>query len=378
MSTLTDPQMGLYPVDFCTLGMFIIDDLEFEDPPRKIVDMIGGAASFAALGARMVAGKKNGHKVSWIIDAGSDFTQELRDKLEEWGTDIVFRENKDRLTTRGWNGYPKGANEERRFKYMAPKLRLEPCDLNESQVFARGFHLICFAPRAISIVKDIMQRRTEIARRKGFNEPPRPLFVWEPVPDRCIPEEREAITEACRYVDVVSPNELELGTMFGNGGWSPNNARDMAEAQKLLESGIGPDGKGLLLVRMGKDGCCALSRGHCASLPAYQYPKVVDPTGGGNSFLGAFTQALVTSERAPVNNAIFAIKCLENWSDVKKAWEGQLQVPAALACATVAASFVIEQLGTPELSADSKVDVWNGEVYDDRLEKYLKARAAQA
>lgn len=245
---------------------------------------------------------------------------------------------------------------------------------------AKGFHIISYPGRAVAIVKDIMQRREEIIRQRNLNanDFPRPKFIWEPVPDRCVPEERAAVEEACRYVDVVSPNELELGSLFfGRGSWSPSNPTDVAEARKLLESGIGPDGNGLLVVRMGKYGCCVLSKEKCSILPAYQYAKVIDPTGGGNSFLGGFTQALVTPDRPPVSDIIARMKGMENWADVVREWEGCLEIPAALACGTIAASFIIEQLGTPVPCSEEEGDKWNGEIYVERLQRYMEARKVQ-
>ncbi|KAI5285592.1 hypothetical protein KEM54_000451 [Ascosphaera aggregata] len=372
-----ETQSDLSPVDFTTLGMFIIDDIEFDEPRRMINDVIGGAASFAACGARMVAGKEYGQRVSWIVDAGTDFPDSIRESLESWNTAIAFRENADRLTTRAWNGYSKDTDEERHFKYITPKKRLVVSDLSEPQVMSKGFHIICYAARAITIVKEVLQRRKEIIRRRKLGDSiPPPVFVWEPVPDRCIPEERAAIEEACRYVDVLSPNELELATLlFGKNSWSPDNSADLSEARKLLDSGIGRDGKGLLVVRMGKHGCCVLSKEHCSRLPAYQYPRVIDPTGGGNTFLGGFIQALVTPDRSPVSDAILQMKDAENWADIKDAWDGRLEVPAAAACGTIAASFCIEQIGTPIPCRDDGGETWNGQLFMDRLQKYIRTRA---
>lgn len=74
-------------------------------------NVLGGAASFAVVGARLVTGKKDAQAVSWIVDVGSDFPQEVLDLLKSWDTDCVFREDQNRLTTRAWNGY--GPNEKR-------------------------------------------------------------------------------------------------------------------------------------------------------------------------------------------------------------------------------------------------------------------------
>ena len=87
------------------------DDIEFENTPLPVHGVLGGAASFAVIGARMVAGKEYADSVSWILDVGSDFPPAVLDTIKTWGTNCVIREDRARLTTRSWNGY--GPNEKR-------------------------------------------------------------------------------------------------------------------------------------------------------------------------------------------------------------------------------------------------------------------------
>lgn len=73
--------------------------------------IIGGAGSYAVVGARLVAGKKLSSSVSWIVDVGSDFPTEVLGVIKSWNTNCLIREDSGRLTTRAWNGY--GPNEKR-------------------------------------------------------------------------------------------------------------------------------------------------------------------------------------------------------------------------------------------------------------------------
>lgn len=114
-------------IDFCTLGMFIIgnleqmtcmslahaaiDEIEFAPPKAPVKDILGGAGSYSALGARIFSPPPKSKSVGWIVDCGSDFPTELRDVIARWDTGAVIRETPKRLTTRGWNGY--GKNEHR-------------------------------------------------------------------------------------------------------------------------------------------------------------------------------------------------------------------------------------------------------------------------
>lgn len=96
-------------IEFVSLGMFIIDEIEFET--RTVHDVLGGAGTYSAIGARIVSPPPSSHGVGWIVDAGKDFPVELREVINSWNTSCLIRETPWRQTTRGWNGY--GANEYR-------------------------------------------------------------------------------------------------------------------------------------------------------------------------------------------------------------------------------------------------------------------------
>ncbi|KAJ6145733.1 hypothetical protein N7470_009628 [Penicillium chermesinum] len=336
----------LEAVDFCTLGMFILgkpyllhptprsfthkvdtDDIEFGDTRPPVKNVIGGAASFAVVGARLVAGSIHAQSVSWIVDVGSDFPPETLAAIKSWGTNCVVREDHTRLTTKAWNGYHPDEKRAADFKYLTPKLRLEPSMLSDSQIWSRTFHMVCSATRCMSIVQEILQRREKL-RQAGrvpsrADTSQRPAFVWEPVPDLCTPEEQVNFFAANRVVDVVSPNHLELGFMFGQPGWAAESEQGQQLVQKIMESGIGPTGDGCLVVRAGKDGSYAYSRDQKIWLPAYHQPDisgataVIDPTGAGNSFLGALAQGVISVGREPfeiIGSILFVLAAMEGGS----------------------------------------------------------------
>ncbi|GLA72321.1 hypothetical protein AtubIFM55763_002853 [Aspergillus tubingensis] len=365
-------------VDFCTMGMFILD---FDGTRPNVKNVLGGAASFAVVGARLVTGREHSQAVSWIVDVGSDFPPDVLDLLKSWDTNCVFREDQSRLTTRAWNGY--GPNEKRDFKYLSPKLRLEPEMLSDAQVFSKTFHMVCSSSRCISIVQTILRRREELQRAgkapQVEHAAKRPIFVWEPVPDLCTPEEQERFLAANQVVDVVSPNELELGMMFGQPGWSEDTDYGKSIVKKILESGIGPDGNGHLVIRAGKDGSYSYSRSQRVWLPAYHQPSasgvsaVVDPTGAGNSFLGALTQGMVSAGRKPANLIDSVLAGSTAWQEAVQAAAQHSQVLTALIFATVAASFVVEQIGVPRMSTSSDgKELWNETEFTERVRLYTQ------
>jgi hypothetical protein len=70
-----------------------------------VTDILGGAGSYSAVGARIFSPPPSSETVGWIVDCGSDFPAELRTTIASWGTGCLLRETPKRLTTRGWNGY---------------------------------------------------------------------------------------------------------------------------------------------------------------------------------------------------------------------------------------------------------------------------------
>lgn len=255
--------------------------------------------------------------------------------------------------------------------------------LSDAQVFSKTFHMVCSSSRCISIVQTILRRREELQRAgkapQVEHAAKRPIFVWEPVPDLCTPEEQERFLAANQVVDVVSPNELELGMMFGQPGWSEDTDYGKSIVKKILESGIGPDGNGHLVIRAGKDGSYSYSRSQRVWLPAYHQPSasgvsaVVDPTGAGNSFLGALTQGMVSAGRKPANLIDSVLAGSTAWQEAVQAAAQHSQVLTALIFATVAASFVVEQIGVPRMSTSSDgKELWNETEFTERVRLYTQ------
>ncbi|KXS95335.1 hypothetical protein AC578_5275 [Pseudocercospora eumusae] len=330
-------------IDFCTLGMFIIDDIY---PPPNAKDqtpqknVIGGAGTFSAIGARLFSPPPQSKSVGWIVDAGTDFPPELRAVIESWETSVLFRD-RPAPTTRGWNGY--SGNEHRDFKYLTEKKRLTSDDLTPTLLASKSFHLICSPIRCIEQVQGILSERKALF---GAHHP-RPIIIWEPVPDLCTPAELQNTFQALKYVDVISPNHDELASMFA----FTHNAKVVKtaienHAQRFLEHGIGPENAGAVVVRTGAAGCFVLSKASRKWLPAYHShaSKVVDPTGGGNGFLGGLAVGLVRTNMDFVEAA--------RWG-------------------SVAASFCIEQTGMPKLGGPlASGELWNGTQVFERLAEY--------
>lgn len=243
---------------------------------------------------------------------------------------------------------------------------------------SKTFHLVCAPSRCIDLIEGILERRNTIFTLRGF-EYPRPIFVWEPVPSLCTPEELEGFYKAAHLVDVLSPNSLELASFFGKANWDGNEESDQGIVKEIISSGIGPTGKGLLVVRAGKEGSYTYCQDKSLWLPPYHDASiskdspVVDPTGAGNAFLGAMAQAMVSEGRTPIDVAQADLKESKVWSDIVNTWDGKDRIPLSLICASVAASFVVEQVGLPQLSSSPEgEELWNGTTFSQRIHLYIK------
>ncbi|KAK6537456.1 hypothetical protein TWF694_011642 [Orbilia ellipsospora] len=328
------------PIHFVTLGMFIIDQIHFPASGRVVDDIIGGAGTFGIVGARLFSPPPQLSKtLGWIVDAGNDFPEEIRRELERWETNLIVRETPERKTTRGWNSY--GPGDFRSFKYLTPKLRLVPADFaNTPLINSSSFHLICSPARCDEIVTSLSSLRTS---------PRDPILIWEPVPDLCTPAELSACLATLKRISVVSPNAAELGAFYGLTE-SEAEVKQVVEdnAERWFQAGIGFSKTGPVIVRAGKDGCYIRYKEGKKWIPAYfdekSAEKVVDPTGGGNCFIGGLAVGLVRTS----------------------------DVVLAAAYATVAASFAIEQIGMPVLSYQDGVEMWNGVEVQKRLSEYLE------
>ncbi|KAL6881623.1 Ribokinase-like protein [Trichoderma longibrachiatum] len=387
-------------IDFVTFGMLILDDIDFAPPTPSRTNVLGGAGSYAALGARLFSPPPLSSTVGWIVDQGSDFPPAVTALIDSWGTGAVMRHDADRLTTRGWNGYGGGgAGDKRDFKYLTPKKRITTADLPPNLLQSKSFHLICSPTRCQELVTSIIARRKEAAPPETYTKP---VFVWEPVPDLCTPDELLNLTNTLPLVDVCSPNHSELAGFMGDDGLDPVTGDISTRAieracEQLLDSM--PLQSFAIVVRAAHKGCYVVKNGGRKRrpgggskstrkknytrgglrpdidmtalladlirdedglvvrdeievdpgverwIPAYfkDSKEVVDPTGGGNTFLGGMTVALARG----------------------KSYE------EAAVWGTVAASFAVQQVGMPTLERrDDKTETWNGSVVLDRLHEF--------
>ena len=213
---------------------------------------------------------------------------------------------------------------------------------------SRSFHILADPTELIKLVTDLLSYRSS----SGIAE--RPLIIWEPLPASCIPENHGAFLSAIKHADIFSPNHIEIAQLLGNPNPEVLDKPALEPyATQFLTAGVGPSGRGAIAIRAGEAGCLVASNHQRTTwLPPYydgsrlagaEKSEIIDPTGAGNTFLGAF-----------------AISDLKTHNLVE-----------AAIYRTVGASFALEQVGIPRLEVDERgVERWNGEGVEVRVEEY--------
>lgn len=326
-------------VIFTTLGMAILDDNYYDTGFNKphVFNVLGGGGTYAIVGARIVAGKEYGELVSGFIDQGYDFPhKDLAKVILSWETGLYIRYDDDRATTRGVNLYRN--NGYREFSYKNEKKQIMADDVIDYGLGkSKSFHLICSMERAEEIVGELESYAVDQGRE-------RPLFIYEPVPNACLPENLEELLDVLPKVDIFTPNLEEAADLVDRQ--IPTTKEEIRDLATVFFPHI-KEGSAIV-VRCGKMGCYVKTHLIDDFFPSYHQDEkaVVDETGAGNGFCGALMTAYILSG-------------------------GNLM--AGVVCGTIASGCIIEKLGIPTKTVSEGKEMWNELSFQERLDNYLTA-----
>ncbi|KAF4967562.1 hypothetical protein FSARC_4947 [Fusarium sarcochroum] len=292
---------------FVSLGMVVLDERRY--PSREpLYDIPGGSGLYATLGARLVQYSSNPSRIGSIILAGHDFPESLLEQIQAWGMTMQVKRLHDSPSTRGSLEYQYDDFGRKMFKYLTPPLQPWPSDLESTTLLNSScFHILATPDDLDKHVAALLSRRIQ----------GKPLIIWEPAPLACNNHHINAHLDACRLVDVFSPNHIELELLVRGTQDVHPFSRQATEydARSFLDAGVGHDGEGIVV-------------SEAEWLPAFYdsgSPMVVDTTGAGNAFLGGFSIGLQAT-KDPQEAAILG---------------------------SVAASFALEQVGLPKFTPAS-------------------------
>ncbi|KAL3477739.1 Ribokinase-like protein [Aspergillus californicus] len=330
-------------VSFVSLGLVVLDEIRF--PNRNpLTDVLGGSGAYAALGARLFLPTLASSALGWLLHIGNDFPEPTQELIKSWDATLITEKESSKPSTRGLLEYQDTTFGPKSFKYTTPVLQVQVSSLKDTPLKAsKAYHFLEHPQDIKGRVADLL------ALREAESVMDRPLIIWEPTPPACKHENLQQCIDAASKVDVFSPNHLELAALFGEASSGLNKEKIESLALKVLDSGVGPGGEGTVIIRAGEHGCVVCTR-HISPtwLPPFYISgdghdtKVVDPTGAGNAFLGAF-----------------AIGYLNTRNAIEAACYG-----------AVGASFALEQVGMPERSNGADGELWNGATVVSRLREY--------
>ncbi|KAL0942998.1 family carbohydrate kinase [Colletotrichum truncatum] len=321
--------------------MVVIDEIHFHGG-RVLRDVPGGSGFYSTLGARLAVPQSESKTICCLIPAGDDFPSSAISQIQDWGVEVKLQKIAGSPSTRGLLCYKDDVFGDKTFRYTSPPLRPDLSKLPEALLRSSAIH-------TLASPEDLASQTDTLKTLRGMSTTTQPLIAWEPSPLHCKGAWKDHLDVAGR-VGVVSPNDNEVTAMQGTGLGTPYSRSRVEAAASMISGDWDTDEmlerRWVTVVRCGEHGCLVIPR--CADplwLPPYHdigSEKVVDATGAGNAFLGAFAVA----------------------------FEKMGDEVLASAYGAVAASFVIEQVGPPGREVVDGREVWNGEEFEARLSGY--------
>jgi len=269
------------------LGTVALDNVKTPFGQRK--QMLGGSAAHFSMAARIFT------PVELVAIVGKDFPQKNIDFLEAKGINISALIRSEGKTFR-WSGEYKD-------------------DLNTAITLNTELGVLSsFKPRISDEQKRIkyvfLANVDPDIQRHLLTHMHSPKLVALDSMNYWINNKRNSLLRLLKQVHIYVANDQE--------------ARSLAQESNLIKAAkrLRSFGSRMILIKKGEHGVLFYSDKFIFSLPAYPAEKVIDPTGAGDTFAGAFMGCLVKSKTI-------------NTQNIKK----------ALAFGTIAASFNIEDFG---------------------------------
>jgi sugar/nucleoside kinase (ribokinase family) len=253
--------MNLPPSLVC-LGNLTIDDVVLPGGIER-PDCTGGDALYATLAARAWESS-----TELVAPIGRDFPEPIAAQMRRAGLSDEGIATRDSPTLRNRVEYFADGRRvwtlfatEREFELLSPL----PADIPASYREAKGFMVLAMTLGAQRrLVADLRATR-------------RAIIALDPQEDY-IKGNEAILRKLIGAVDIFLPSSEEVEQLLGHADWS-SAARTFAEG-----------GPAVVVIKLGAAGCFVYDRIRDIEfrLPAFPVPTVVDTTGAGDSFCGAF------------------------------------------------------------------------------------------
>jgi sugar/nucleoside kinase (ribokinase family) len=288
-------------VDYVAFGV-ILDDIVFPDG-KTSMGVLGGGGPQAAFGMSLWT-----ESVGLIAGVGADFPAEAEEWLKFCGIDLSGIRHSETPTPRAWQALEQDGRRTQVWRVspqaISEQLQRSVDHIPESYCHAKGFHFgIHPLEPGLSFINNLTHLGGQVSI-ESFKPAERPLTSIE-------------ASQLLSAVDIFSPNLTESISMFGQ-----------AQAASLLVR-MCDAGNCLIVLRLGADGALIMAEpeGGMVHIPAVPV-EVVDPVGAGNAFCGGF---------------------LVGWVETG-------DMITAGCYGSVAASFMVEQIGLPRLKTGYRLE----------------------
>ena len=271
------------------VGSIGIDSIKTQLEERR--DVLGGAASYASIGASFFA------PVRLVGIVGSDFPQEYIELFNSRGINLDGVQVAEGKTFR-WSG---------EYEW----------DMNRRKTISLALNVFeNFTPKLPDAYKRtpiiLLGNISPILQYHVLDQVEDPRFVVADTMDLWITTTRPELLDLLKRVDLLVLNDSE--------------ARQLTAETSLIKAGrnilrLGPR---FVAIKKGEHGCLLLSQDRFFSCGAFPLEDIRDPTGAGDTFAGGFAGYLASLEKetfgfadlkkAVVYGSLMASFCVESFS----------------------------------------------------------------
>lgn len=254
---------GLQDFDLTVIGHFSNDQILLPNRPEPYA-VLGGAVAFVSLVTRRLGGS-----VSVISKVGEDFSEGYLEQLRSEGVDVSgVKRVAGEKTTSFELTYSRDLSE-RTLRLKIQGSPLSSSDLPKA-VSAKAIHI---APIDAEIPEEVVKQLRRFS----------PVLSLDPQGMTRRFSEKGSVSASAQldkqllgFIDVYKSSADEIRLLTGQ--------KQLPEAIRATHD-LGPQ---IVIATLGEEGALLSTQGEVTKIPACQPAKVVDPTGAGDVFVGAF------------------------------------------------------------------------------------------
>jgi len=259
--------------DLTVIGHFSLDNITL--PGKQPCATLGGAVAYVSLIARVL-----GASASVISNVGSDFPKTYMSQLRDAGVDVsqIITMPSDRTTS-----FELTYNQDLSSRELRLKSQGHPITLKElpSSFHAKALHV---APIASEISYEIVKQLRD--RCDCLSIDPQGM-TRQFDKNGYVTNNSQMDSRLLKLVDIYKSSKDEIQILTGK--------TDLEEAIKSIHK-MGPK---TVIATIGAKGSVLCTQDKFFDIPAYKSTQLVDPTGAGDVFIGAYLAELLR-EKEPV------------------------------------------------------------------------------